>query len=73
MAVFSGMKTHVQLCGQQVPNWTQLQVALLALKPGRSHLGLVLGAALGPSCRREGTGNTGTAVWCPLQWAQRRG
>lgn len=66
MAVFSGMKTHVQLCGQQVPNWTQLQAALLALKPGRSHLGLVLSAALGPSCRSEGTGTWGRLCGAPF-------
>lgn len=47
MAVVSGMKTHVQIRGQQAPHWTQLQAALLAMKPGRSHVGRVLGAAPG--------------------------
>lgn len=47
-------------------NWTQLQAALPAVKCGRSPLGLVIGAAPGPSCRREGRGrdeSLGAAAW----------
>lgn len=66
VAVFHGMKTQVQICGQQVPNWTQLEATLLAVKPSCSHLSLVLGAAPGPSCRRERWEEMGAGDGCAV-------